>query len=129
MSERKAGRDLDAEIAEKVMGLVPCTNERCMAVGYCYALPESPDQGGELRPYSVEIEDAWQVVVRMRERGFRTTVFVGADGLNSAIVFKPAEQRTGQRRGIRGEVESFSVPEAICLAALAATSPDRGDER
>lgn len=62
-----AVRALDALVAEKVFGLV-----RCTGCDYyeCYAQPDSPNHGGELRGYSTRIEDAWEVVEKMREAGW-----------------------------------------------------------
>ena len=51
------GRELDAWIAEHVMGLVPCTNECHEREDYdlpmCWADPRIPDQGSDLESYSI----------------------------------------------------------------------------
>ena len=68
MTEPCAGRDLDALVAEKVMGLVRCQGKRHNAEypnTYCYARPESPENGGEVLEYSTRIEAAWEVVEKV----------------------------------------------------------------
>lgn len=102
----KAGRKLDALVAEKVFGLV-----RCTGCDYyeCYALPASPNHGGELRAYSTRIEDAWEVVDRLRERSLLVDLTLGV-GVYCRI------------SGLRGlaDAREDTAPLAICLAALQA---------
>jgi hypothetical protein len=70
-------RELDAQVAEKVMGLVPCANPchdlKPEIAEYmprpCHAQPDSPDKGGETRCYSTDISAAMEVVDRMRSLG------------------------------------------------------------
>lgn len=61
-----AGRELDTLIAERIMGLVHCKSTyHAHDEGwgkFCFATPDSPAWGGELRAYSTEIADAWLVV-------------------------------------------------------------------
>lgn len=66
----KAGRELDALIAEKVMGLFPCVDP----IGKCEAAHMKPCQcwaekpggaGGGLKSYSEDISAAWEVVEKL----------------------------------------------------------------
>jgi hypothetical protein len=62
----KPGRELDALVAEKVVGLVRCQhechkNENPAYPVYCHAQPDSPDQGGETQQYSSDMTEAWGV--------------------------------------------------------------------
>ena len=116
MSERKAGRELDAEIAEKVMGQKMVTD-----AGNRVGFPH----------YSTSIADAWRVVERMRERGWHvrvdaTDAFAVRD---AGIASNTCTMHENLPDGGYVIQQADTAPLAICLAALAATSPDRGDER
>jgi hypothetical protein len=90
--ELKAGRELDALVAERVMGLIPCAQWRSVNFGsgggptmMSHSEKDSPHPGQQCYPavpgldhpynkpasYSTDIAAAWQVVERMRELGFR----------------------------------------------------------
>ena len=120
MSERQAGRELDAEIAEKVMG--------CRVVrqsGNSPWLVETP--AGiwgrvEQVPYSTDIAAAWQVVEKYRvlDHHFNVGVNMGFDGKAHGYWAICANGPTAH---------ADTAPLAICLAALAAVADPSGDEK
>ena len=121
-----SGRPLDAEIAERVMGLRP--------VNVLPHLPDRPpdfwcgeESGGRLPAYSTDIGAAWQVVEEMRRRGFCLVLeehWTG-DAWSACFISEGLTQ---------GEGESWGTSPAwcICSAAIAALDarkeapPDNG---
>lgn len=116
-------REVDVQVAEQIMGLVPCTGDfhkKHDDPSPCHARPESPDQGAETRLYSTDAEAAMEV----------------RDVVHSWIFserrkFKLALQRIiGERLGMSdGLVHSEEVilhftPRDICIAALSVRNPD-----
>lgn len=112
----KGTRELDALIAEKIFGLVPCQAD-CHKQdperpnlgpisGPCHANPDSPEKGRETRLYSTEIAEAWEV----------------AEKLNLHVV--PIFDRDMKRVGWRAftstlhSADAETAPVAICLVAL-----------
>lgn len=133
-----AGRDLDALIAEKVMGWTWRKNTKVRSGG----LPDfaagtrtlSPDDDcgmlkratgnepisvGLMRRvpyYSSNIADAWSVVAKMRKQDFSLDMQISSGPMNSCRVqFWPND--CADEDGI---VFADHAPEAICRAALAA---------
>lgn len=118
-------RELDALVAERVMGLVPCQNERAhdpasefyIGNGNCHAQPDSPTDGGEDPFYSTTWEGAGLVLEAMRERGWRWAVYPAASGPAIAATFS----RTGKgNRHLEGQAVTAPAPRAVCIAALRA---------
>lgn len=118
----KAGRELDALVAEKIMGLgperwdPPCfwyhtTDDAEPRSGWCYtcskAICEVP---GEPRRYSTSISDAWLVVEKMAAHPTNWYFMVGPDGY-----------LTAENGGSGFDICADTAPLAICLAALRAT--------
>lgn len=108
-------RELDAQIAERVMGLVPCqgnghANGELLP---CHAQPESPTQGAETRLYSTDISAA----IEVRDR-------VGSMTFSARRRFKRELQRIiSERVGVQIHTEEIILKftaRDICLAALAA---------
>lgn len=101
----EAGRELDALVAEKVMGL-DCS-WRCVTLD-----GTGRDRGParRIKPYSTNIDAAWEVVEKLKENhtvnihGYSDGWEVGLIGPGSAAVDGQAE----------------TAPHAICLAALKA---------
>lgn len=97
----KAGRELDALVAEKVMG----------------------DVGGTVPYYSASLEAMWLVIDAMYQRGYwcqmRTPFQAGADGDGFWAGFTPHGTS-----GWNGKPDHWTraddMPHAICLAALEA---------
>lgn len=117
-----AGRKLDALVAERVMGLVPCTGD-CHANGDmrpCHAQPDSPDQGAETRQYSTDIADAWLVVEAMAGRGYwarLTSPFTRGSAYFAGFTPHDFTGWNGRPDHLGG---GDTMPLAICRAALAA---------
>jgi hypothetical protein len=112
---KTVGRDLDALVAEKVMGFV--VNRR--DGGPWHLVGEHPFQargrccGGGLPPYSTDIGAAWEVVEKIWDGG-RGMSWRVVDDVPPTVC---AEFWEGDH-----EYEGIgqSAPHAICLAALAA---------
>lgn len=110
----KPGRELDALVAEKVMGLVNCEKHKG---SYCHAFPESPDKGGETKPYSTDIAAAWEVVEKMIGLGFTYEISFNVRWDCQFFL----DGRTGNGQDDKhGAGNSETAPHAIALAALAA---------
>lgn len=129
----EAGRELDALVAEKVMGLrvlfaarawseddwlgsdIP-TEENVMAI--VNERPENPDQKWRgpshliIPHYSTDIAAAWQVVKQMRSRGFSIVLSDHNAGIEVVWI------ATGQVINVSAETDEL----AICLAALEVVS-------
>lgn len=115
-------RTLDAEVAEKVMGLKPCTDP----VGRCEAAHMTPPQcwsnglgsggGSDLQSYSTSISAAWEAV----ERFERVEIYFQPHypGVWVAIL------GLGDQFG-RGDAKT--LPLAVCIAALASRSAAESD--
>ena len=97
----KAGRELDALVAEKVMGLPGA------AVGGWY----NPNLLDGPPPYSTDIAAAWEVVEKLLELGWHVDI---EDGW-CVIVYGGRDGKADSEMEV-GE----TAPEAICLAALEA---------
>ncbi len=107
----KAGRALDALIAEKVMGWELVTESE---FGVCWKIPQTDGRFGFLSdesalPYSTEMMAAWQVVERLSDaHGF----FLG----HHSTPGRPAWCcRFGANTPL---TEGDSAPIVICIAAL-----------
>jgi hypothetical protein len=115
----EAGRELDALVAEKVMGLIcSCRIERT----YCAIHGEY--HTGSLRAYSTEIAAAWEVVEKVAVKGI--DFYLEKDPHRSFYWcrFNDTIQGTFNREGYEdtrlGEGTADTAPLAICLAALEA---------
>lgn len=115
------GRELDALVAEKVMGGANHCWFKCPSCGSIHFGTNFHNGkrtchdgcGGEFHPadaipeFSRDISSAWEVVEKMASGGF------GA--------FSLFERREGWRAGwVAGGADADTVPRAICLAALKA---------
>lgn len=120
----QAGRELDALVAEKVMGWKWCENDigkeslQPPSEEYAFLSPNHPvfwaDEKGytKIMPhYSTNIADAWKVVEKMREN-FWVQVDVGD------IILCSMGEYGFVCSTIQAEAET--APLAICLAALKA---------
>jgi hypothetical protein len=117
----KAGRELDAQVAEKVMGLQVVRNKKG---GWSIGEPDYYDDAGisclfnPLPEYSTDIAAAWKVVEHLMQTGHtlnldcwvRSDIYVGP-------MFEATIGRAGIVQGVAGSNEA---PLAICLAALKA---------
>lgn len=108
---------MDVAIAERVMGLVPCTayfHTLNADHEFCHAQPDSADQGGETKCYSSEIAAAMEVEDRIAELGL----------INGYIVALWTNRDRSVNFWTRTNMESFwaaihATPEQRCRAALA----------
>ena len=139
----EAGRELDAEVAEKVMGwhwyapefvyqgyvgyadlLAPKSNQVRGRIIMAANDPrlEGMEMGNFAPHYSTDIAAAWLVVEKMAEIAF---LRLEVDGCPSAGFDRSAWCSFGGigQRGIMVEARADTVPLAICLAALAALAP------
>jgi hypothetical protein len=121
------GRELDALVAEKVMGLTQCAGGMhgdSFPNSYCYAHPDTPEMGSEVYPYSTDIVAAWEVVEKMwAEHIPRTRYGVYRLQLNRLDTGRYVCEFACDPEGdfsthSRGEADT--APLAICLAALKA---------
>lgn len=130
---RPAGRELDALVAEKVMGCrvqhwsgynSPGTY-RCgcgVVCAYPHGVKDREGQlDGDLAYYSTDIAAAWEVVEKLRERGLHLDInnrqaCDGVDDMGGAwwAEFASADYAVG------GQAFADTAPLAICRAALAA---------
>lgn len=113
----KPGRELDALVAEKVMGWIswrngreetlnPPLNESEERVHGIYPKPEIPH-------YSTSIADAWQVVEAFDVYHISKTIVVPPARWFHATLTRFDKDQFGAEAG-------ESIPHAVCLAALAA---------
>lgn len=105
------GRDLDALVAERVMGFLP------PGPGMWWTHPDNPlARYGGPREYSTDIAAAWQVVERLHGVGDLLSLDYGKfhldlwDDLHWQARFRDSEVHACAR----------TAPHAICLAALRA---------
>ena len=117
------GREMDALVAEKVFGMVPCKDPigRCVAAQtipcQCWQYPDE-EYGGELKQYSTDIAAAWEV--------FETLTAETGDYAFAQVHRLWLEDTNAWGWGV--SVQEWSAlhvigsgataPEAICRAAL-----------
>ena len=103
----KAGREIDALVAEKVMGF-----------GYRYSSWRGIYVAvGEVPHYSTRIQDAWLVVERLMEKGWSCNIVYHDPG-DCLCEFWGGKEGNKHWREIANHLPS--VPLAICLVALKA---------
>src|SRR5688572_4258171 len=129
MSEHEAGRELDALVAEKVMGLGPAVNYP----GSAYY--DGPGERGHYRGpgnllitipcYSTDIAAAWDVWLKITSEPHAEhwAIYSYADGAVAVEYY--GDGYSGDRESGAGNwrVEADSAPLAICRAALQAVAP------
>ena len=108
----KPGRELDALVAEKVMGLVRCTAIAPDHILPCHAHPANPDKGAETPLYSTDIAAAWEVVEKIKNRNINLLWHEENQYWYCCVHNEIFE--------VDQEATSESAPHAICLAALKA---------
>ena len=106
----KAGRELDALVAEKVMEW----EWRGLSHGWYHGEGRLFLDEDELPHYSTQIADAWLVVEKLVGDGFYVDIGVQEDRAQVQL-----ETLTDRSWTIRvGSTEAPTAPLAICLAAL-----------
>lgn len=115
-------REIDALVASKVMGLVPCSNPigKCelAAKGLCWG---TGGAGTDLMPYSTDIAAAWEVVEKMQADGWFTSA---TDQTHHSMGWA---WRFHHHSNGKLDAHAFArgkAPMAICLAALKAVGVD-----
>lgn len=111
-----AGRELDALVAEKVMGWKQCSMEG-VRIKTCYGKPpEFGRNDGRVRipGYSTDISAAWEVVEKVKQMNW---FFILSDNLfpdkwEASLFWDP--------NGTMIEARAETAPEAICKASLLA---------
>jgi len=120
------GPELDALIAEKVMGWSQSTHPKTKP-GWL-APPDNLEglyDPSWIKPYSTDISVAWQVVERMEKRG-RWIIEVRLNAFKASFLYSLGLTPAGPTREFYGDsgVGAESMPHAICLAALKAVGYD-----
>ena len=119
----RAGRELDALVAEKVMGMVD--NRPSGRSGEMWGImdwyaPGEPVWVGDFPLYSTDISAAWEVVEKMREKGFYLdTNNRQPEGYWCEFADEGYE--------VGGQAFGESEPHAICLASLRALGVEVGE--
>ncbi len=124
----EAGPEFDALIAQKVMGWRPGIMPR--GTEAWFTSPEGDWKTANWIPRkdfqpSLQIADAWQVVVRMNEEGFSFHFFqLNKEGASVSFICGrgPCPQHGNPHHNHHGayDIEASTAPLAICLAALEA---------
>jgi hypothetical protein len=115
--ELEAGPELDAIIAEKVMGWEPGKIENGLALWW------ETDQGTKYphdAPFSTDISSAWEVVEFLRKEGFDFDSFSSSTRIQagwSDVVFMSQLDEFSAR--------AETLPLAVCRAALLAVKGNR----
>lgn len=125
-----AGRELDALIAEKVMGIKVTWETVLDEEGLEYEQAYETKNGktyriiDEVAPYSTDIAAAWEVVEKLVTKGLYFNLSHGRNTqgrpIRATATFKG--YLLGVERTVNSYIEIYeiaeSVPHAICLAAL-----------
>lgn len=124
MDEMKPGRELDALIAEKVMGWQRWESgvgTRWKRGGWS----EEANSVSEVPAYSTDIAAAWEVVEHFRKNGFDVTVSTRKDG-----TYVNCEITNYDDVNVTDGMNLWDAPHAIALAALKAVgmSDEKRDE-
>jgi len=116
----KAGRELDARIAEDVFG----RDIRKIEFASKYELPIYRYEGTDINSgdskiphYSTQIADAWPVVEKLKEKW--GSIDIRGDGDNEWVVGWNCDGMFFLDDTFAGAVYAPTAPLAICLAALA----------
>lgn len=134
-----AGPELDALVAEKVMGCKPIIVEWPTPIGTIYRYPEcqcecrphgKTDESGftkehGLKPYSTDIAAAWQVVEKIGE--CETPVIEQVRILAASGDHWGWAVRFGKLKRGEEHIQAATAPLAICLVALKAVGVEVGE--
>lgn len=118
----EAGRELDARIAEEVMGY----RRAEAAPPRHYTNPDAPEYHQPTPHYSTRIYDAWLVVEKLSRVG-RTIAVVNESCGEHSVCIRDLNRVTDEYEVVAAE-EADTAPLAICLAALAVTPTPGGRE-
>jgi hypothetical protein len=123
-TEVKAGRELDALIAEKIMGYTDIENRAPDGGNSWWGNPPAPCEHGTRIPYySTYMGDAWEVVEHMMEQGYYINIFgpghQGEGDMHWTVNFWSGHY-------VAGKARELILPLAICQAALEAALQPSG---
>ena len=138
----QAGRELDALVAEKVMGIEvqwrPWHDRHGNEGREPYMANASRQgrlargqplySGGAINPYSTDISAAWEVVEKLR-KSYRVRIHEFGSGWQASLEIKDGRLRYPIEISHEGDesANSDTAPHAICLAALKAVGIDIPD--
>jgi hypothetical protein len=121
MGKREAGRELDAEIAEKVMGWIGVVPEFVGADGGRWFVwsgkPSLPARRYAVPEYSTNFAAAWEVVEKMRADGWFVELTIRPHARDEVVVCKGFNERRLPVQEV-AYADDDSVALAICVAAL-----------
>lgn len=109
--ELSAGRELDALVAEKVMGWIPSTSPRAERPWQMAPSGSGPGSMSHVPHYSTDIADAWLIVERFNTR---------APDLFARFAEHLYEDDGTHRYCQLLDVPAYEAAYRICLAALRA---------
>lgn len=118
MDNLKPGRELDALIAEKVMG------HEIWKSAFTDMWADNT-KGGTVAPYSTDISAAWEVVGKLQSMGKSFEIVWSLDKGNPSFCVSNTDRECIPYPGWAFSddnivISSWSAPHAICLAALKA---------
>jgi hypothetical protein len=131
MSEHTAGDELDRLVATTVFGQMACSEYHYVRMGHIHGWTRNephadhscyPDQCPA--QYSQLIQAAWMVVEKMRECGFRFSLFDAHTWIDGPLHYSAnftILTNDPHNPGFSRQAEALTAPHAICLAALAAS--------
>lgn len=127
---KSPGRELDAEVAEKVMGMVWCKCSKWHGAWETYTVGDEYckcDECGDSVPYpmkySTDISAAWEVVEKLRKDGIMILLQSDDDGYTVANNYDGVILQGWEEAKKNFDVcwwSSNTAPHVICLAALKA---------
>lgn len=125
----KPSRELDALVAEKVMGFKILSNwETGVPKHVIDANQCEVDVAQFPKPYSTDIAAAWEVVLAMEARGFCFTLISTPAG-KMATFYTPKQREEWDsiptmKGSVPLQVQADTAPHAICVAALKVVGVD-----
>lgn len=135
MNEIEVGRELDAEVAEKLFGaewehfpkadagvasrlIAPAPDDWILVWHYHDDRPSHFNTNRDCLPeYGTRIEDAWKVVEKMREQGFEMDMGFSTSSGWWAL-FYDHDENLAYRAEAENYADAETAPLAICCAAL-----------
>jgi hypothetical protein len=115
----KAGRELDALIAEKVMGIETEYRKPCPSDERDWLMVKGGGRYEFVPSYSTDIKCAWLVVEKLRRQGIFLSVIPQIDNY-AVYVWSNVGESDKYNTYPLGTLEAETAPLAICLAALKA---------
>ena len=118
-----AGRELDALVAEKVLGWTHITKRHRGGGRFTwYGYPPGPRQYSRASAFSTSWAAMREVVEAMRERGYYLSISVWPDHVHASFVRRPDGEAIDVSSYI--SARGASLPHAVCEAARKAMEAD-----